>query len=149
MDIVSRLARPALVLALGLAAGCATAGGSSAPSSLEGSSWRAQEVGGQALGERPQATLTFERAEEGHGLRAAGSGGCNRYFGPVEIEGERMAFGPLAATKRACEPAVMDAEQRFFAALSEAVRFELGRDGVLVLQGEDGVPRARLVEVAP
>jgi heat shock protein HslJ len=148
MDIVSRLARPALVLALGLAGGCATAGGSSAPS-LEGSSWRAQEVDGQALGERPRATLTFERAEEGHGLRAAGSGGCNRYFGPVEIEGERIAFGPLAATKRACEPAVMDAEQRFFAALGEAVRFELGPEGVLVLQGEDGAPRARLVEVAP
>jgi heat shock protein HslJ len=143
----ARKLRLALVVGAALATGCAMQGENPMSSSLAGTAWVAEEIAGQPVPESPRSTLAFEM--EGDELRAAGSGGCNRYFGPVLIDGETIAFGALAATRRACEGPVMDQEQRFFAALSEAARFELAADGVLVLHGEDGVARARLVESTP
>jgi putative lipoprotein len=51
----------------------------------------------------------------------SGTGGCNRMGGRATISGGAITFGRIASTRMACAPAVMDQEDRFFAAL-EAVR---------------------------
>ena len=83
-------------------------------------------------------SVTLEFAEEG---RVAGSGGCNRYFGSVAIDGDRITFSEIGSTRMACEPAIMGQEDRFFAALGEAARFEKSGDSKLVILDVDDVAR--------
>ncbi len=55
----------------------------------------------------------------------SGSSGCNRYTGSIR-DGESpgdMEIGPIAATRRACPPPIMDAEQLYLEALAAANRF--------------------------
>lgn len=44
-----------------------------------------------------------------------GNGGCNRFGGSYELNGDRLIVGPLAMTKRACPE--LQAEQAFVKAL--------------------------------
>lgn len=85
---------------------------------LEGT-WLAKEIGGEAVG-AGQPTLHF--TSDG---RANGSGGCNSFTGPVSIDGDAMTFGPLASTRKACLPALLDQEQKFFIALAGVRSFHL------------------------
>jgi hypothetical protein len=64
-------------------------------------------------------TLLLDR---GH---ASGSGGCNRFAGGYELEGERLSFKPLASTRMACDPTVMQAESDYFLALGRTARLAL------------------------
>ena len=76
-----------------------------------------------SLGERPVAAP--ERQGEAHLIlhpadgRVSGSGGCNRFTGSYELDGEKLTFGSIAGTLMAC-PAGMDIEREFLAALKEA-----------------------------
>jgi putative lipoprotein len=112
------------------AAGPRQGGGQGTP--FAGSSWRAVEIGGEATAEGVASTLAFSE-----GGAVSGSGGCNTFTGRAEIVGRSLSFGPLAATTRACIPAVGDQERAFFAALGAARAFEV--DGArLVLLDEAG-----------
>lgn len=52
--------------------------------------------------------------------RLAGKGPCNRYFGQLTREGERIGIGQTGATRMACfEAGRSEAETRFLAALGE------------------------------
>lgn len=103
---------------LAVAAGCADGPkGETAMSAAEreippDSTWLAEDIGGRGVIDNAQTTLSF--AAEGG---VSGSGACNRYSGRATIAGGTISFGPLAATRRACPPALMDQEQRFFNAL--------------------------------
>lgn len=92
--------------------------------------WRLEALDGRPVavgGEAPY--LRIERAAG----RASGSTGCNGFGGEVTVEGERIAFGALAMTRRACvDEALNDRERRFAAALEGADRYALV-EGVLVL----------------
>ena len=67
---------------------------------------------------------------------AGGSGGCNTYAAPVNIDGDAMAFGRLASTRMACAPPLL--------APSQGVHFMLDRSflpgdcAIMVPQTEDG-----------
>ncbi len=78
----------------------------------------------------------------------AGDTGCNRYAGAVEIDGKSISFGPLAGTRRACAPALMDQETRFYQALERVARWKVADTGLLHLQDRHGntVIRAWRVE---
>ena len=43
-----------------------------------------------------QASLSFD------GHRVSGTGGCNRIFGPAQVEQGRLIVGTLASTRMAC-----------------------------------------------
>ena len=120
--------------------GADIAAGGSAPGSagavtLIGTSWLAEDIGGTGVVDRLQTTLSFT----GDG-RVSGSGGCNRYFGPVTVSGEAIRFGAMAATRMACPPAVMNQEQRFFAALGRAESWKATAEGKLILTDAAGEP---------
>jgi heat shock protein HslJ len=71
--------------------------------------------------------------------RVTGSGGCNRFFGPYEVDGGRLAIGPVASTRMACpEPeGVGEQEAAFFAALERVATWSI-REDRLQLRDEDG-----------
>jgi putative lipoprotein len=100
---------------------------------LQGVEWVVEDIDGAALAERSRATLTL-----GSDGRVSGEASCNRYTGPYTISGESLSFGNLAATRRACEPALMAQETRFFTTMANVRRFEFTPDGALVLRGEPG-----------
>ncbi|WP_294532639.1 META domain-containing protein [uncultured Rhodoblastus sp.] len=64
------------------------------------------------------AQTQFVILEDG---RVSSTVGCNRILGKPEIDGARIRFGPMAATRRACFRPVADLEAKYLAAL-DAVR---------------------------
>lgn len=86
-----------------------------ASSSGPAGSWLAEDIEGGGIVDRLQTTLTLESSG-----KVSGSGGCNRFHGEAKIAGAAIRFGPLAATRMMCPPAVQAQEARFFAALERA-----------------------------
>ncbi len=124
--------------ALLLAAGC-----SSTPPAppLPGTTWVAEDLGGRGVLDRVLTTLTFERD-----TMAVGTSGCNNYSASATLDGANLRFGQAAATRRACPPAVMDQEQRFFGVL-EATRGYRREGSKLMLLDDQGRPLARFTRV--
>jgi heat shock protein HslJ/membrane-bound inhibitor of C-type lysozyme len=100
---------------------------------LEGGEWVVEDIGGGGLPDDARVTLAFD----GSG-RVAGAGGCNRWSGGYTLTGEGLTFGPAAATRMACAPALMEVEGRFFAALEQVMGFDMDETGSLRLLGPDG-----------
>ena len=67
----------------------------------------------------PPVTAAFEAG------RVAGNGGCNRYSGPFQVAPASLEVttGPMVSTRMACEPAVMELEDRYLAALGGVMRW--------------------------
>lgn len=69
---------------------------------------------------------------------AAGTVPCNTYRGSIELSGgDGIRFGELATTNRACEPAVMAAEQAYLDALGKVRTADVTEGDRLVLSGGD------------
>lgn len=117
---------PAALVAM-TAAACATGPPKAGPlpPGLDGTSWRAVTITGLPVLEGVASTLSFT----GDGV--AGQGACNRYRGPLVERDGRLRVGPLAATRMACAPEVMEQERRFLTALEQGERLE--RDGPALL----------------
>ncbi len=98
---------------------------------LIGGTWLAEDIRGGGVIDNAQSTISF--APEGS---ATGSGACNRFRGPAKVEGTTVTIGPLAATRMACAPALMDQEQKFLAALEAARSFRL--EGTLLKLLDEG-----------
>jgi len=76
-------------------------------------------------------TLTFEDGS------ASGNASCNQYFGPYELDGSSLTFGPLASTQMFCgEPGVMDQEAAYLATLASVDTWSID-DEVLTLSSGD------------
>jgi putative lipoprotein len=102
--------------------------------------WVAEDIGGRGVIDIAQSTITF--AADGS---ASGSGGCNSFSGRATVDGDHIQIGPLAATQRACAPALGDQEQKFFNALANARSFDIDEGTQkLVLKDESGAPLATL-----
>jgi heat shock protein HslJ len=89
-----------------------------AANSLVGTEWHLEDLGGVGVLVNVEATLTFPEAG-----KTAGNSSCNRFFGPVEITGASIHFGPLASTRMACPDAVANQEAKYLKALEGAERF--------------------------
>jgi heat shock protein HslJ len=74
-------------------------------------------------------TLTVTDGEVG------GRAACNLYGGEITIDGDRIEIGVLSVTEMACDPAVMDAESAYLAALADVERWARDDDR-LTLSGE-------------
>jgi heat shock protein HslJ len=79
-----------------------------------------------------EMTVSFE--DDG---TIAGSGGCNTYDGTYTADGGTLTIGPLAATRVACDEAIMTQEQQFLAALGGAVAYQTD-GGEMALTSADG-----------
>ncbi|MBV2131550.1 META domain-containing protein [Pseudomonas sp. MAP12] len=125
----ARVTRPA-ILALALA-GCAAT-----PPALEQErTYRVEWIDERPLLEGSHLTITF-----GADDRAYGTGGCNHWFAGYGVEGEILRFSQIGSTRKACAPALMEQEARFFQALEHVRRWDLSPLEQLRLWPEQGKP---------
>lgn len=124
----------AMLASLTLAA-CAAGPEVAVTHSLSGTSWR--EVSG---GEHAP---TIEFADG----RASGHAGCNRWFASVtQGEGVALTFGDAGSTRMMCEPARMEVERRFLAAIHETQIAAVEGD-TLILRDIAGADLARFTRM--
>jgi heat shock protein HslJ len=121
---------------------CGPANGTSP---LRGTTWRLVRLGGAAV-EPATAAREPQLRFDADAPRVAGSTGCNRFAGGFTLEGERLAFGALAATKMACV-AGMAEEAAFLAALQRTARQRAGPHHLELLD-ERGAVLARFQAAA-
>jgi copper homeostasis protein (lipoprotein) len=107
---------------------------SSAP--LETTPWKLTR-----LGDKP-VTVAAKQGEPHFVLdnktkRIAGSGGCNRFTGSYQRNGDRLAFGKMAMTFMAC-PEGMEIEREFMAALEEVKSWKIFGEHLELFDGNGG-----------
>ena len=123
----------AVLIVTGALGACAAPATDAPPEPLWGSEWRLQAIGSQAAMPQPAATLVFPQNGQ-----VAGHGSCNRFFGTVEIERDRIKFNPLGSTKMACLGGASAQESLYMGALQKAQRYEVRGDTLLIhVQGMD------------
>lgn len=110
---------------------------------LTGTEWWVEDIGGGGVIDNSHTTVSF--VEPG---RVAGDTGCNRYMGSYEMDETSLKFGPLAGTRRACAPALMDQEAKFYAAMARVAAWEVTETGLLYLRDADGVEVIRASRVS-
>ena len=55
----------------------------------------------------------------------SGNGSCNDYNAAYETTAANIQIGPVISTRKACEPAVMEQEMQYFAALNTAATYRI------------------------
>ena len=128
----------ALLLALGLAAGC---GGDDGAGSFVGVPWVVSSgvdlAGTDAV---PSATFTDDTV--------GGSTGCNRFTASYTVDGDAMEIGEIASTRMACPPPADAIERAYLAALGRVAAWHI--DGSeLVLADDDDNELLRCEEASP
>ena len=105
---------------------------------LAGSTWIVEDLGGIRVSQAQQLKLQFVSATE-----VAGYGGCNSFTGRASISGAQLKLGPIAATQKACAPQAMAEESMYFGRLNKvtAARVENGR---LILSDDSDKALVRL-----
>jgi heat shock protein HslJ len=99
---------------------------------LAGTNWTLVSYGAPGA-ETPVIPGTTVTLEFGPGGQAGGSGGCNSYGAPYEVQGNVLSFGQLTSTLIACEgEGTGEQETLFFQALDNAGRFELAGDRLAI-----------------
>ena len=118
-------------------AGCSAADEAATPQ-LAGTTWRAETIMGRPVVENSAATITFEPDGRVHG-----GSGCNRYFGTSTIDGDRVSFGAMGATRMACPGPLMDQERHFFEALGSAESWTIDDQGMLLIHSAGAAEPSR------
>ena len=95
---------------------------------LTGAEWVVEDIDGAGVIDNSRATLNF--AQDG---RLYGRSSCNNYSGHYQVAGNGINVSQLAGTRMACAASLMQQEQRFTAALTQAQRFAFDGDGALLL----------------
>lgn len=104
------------------------------PASLLIGEWTVTALDGTTLPKGADVTLTFEPG------RIAGLAACNRYSGSYTLTGEGLSFGPMAGTRMACPPPLMETEAAVFAAFARITQFDITPDGSLLLKADETTP---------
>ena len=103
---------------------------------LAATQWQLTSPTYAGLTEKP--TLKFENG------RLNASVGLNQIFGDYKLNGKTIALSPLASTRMAGPPALMNAETQYSKALQNVRTFEVSRDGqTLTLRGAQTLTFAR------
>ncbi len=98
--------------------------------SLEGTSWRLEDLGGAGVIDNVQATLEFLA-----GGKVAGKGSCNRFFATATISGATLTIGGIGSTRMACPPALMNQESKYLEALGKSQRYQIPGTALLIMFG--------------
>lgn len=77
------------------------------------------------IGERPLIDYSHLTITLGGDGRAYGNGGCNHWFAPYTLDGDKLSFGKVGSTRKMCAPALMEQEKRFLQALETVQRWDV------------------------
>ncbi|MHC6529881.1 MULTISPECIES: META domain-containing protein [unclassified Vibrio] len=98
------------------------------PDMLQNQQWKLTQVDGNAV----STNATLEINDE---ARAAGSTGCNRFFGQSELQGNRIRVERMGMTRMAClDESKMKTEQIVAGVLTDWSDVSI-QDGELILKG--------------
>jgi heat shock protein HslJ len=113
---------------------------------LEGTSWTATGINNGKQAVVSDATTSAITAEFGPDDALTGFGGCNNYSSTwTTTPPDGLTIGPVGAQPTACEQAVMDTEQQYFAALAKVTTYQLEADQ-LTLRDADGATQATFTQ---
>jgi heat shock protein HslJ len=105
--------------------------------SLEGGPWLVEDLNGGGVIDNARLELTFDPGDQGTS-GVSGSSGCNRFSGRWRQNGATIALGPLAGTRMACAPALMELETKFLATLGAVTMVSYDATGAAFLKAPDG-----------
>jgi heat shock protein HslJ len=75
----------------------------------------------------------------GEGGQASGNSGCNSFTTTYQLASrERIDFGPIASTRMACAPEIMEQEARFLSILGAAGSYSVYGSGAVSIIAPDG-----------
>lgn len=77
--------------------------------------------------------LNFDPSEG----RVSGETGCNSFFGMYSVVGNNLFFRDIASTEMACEPAIMEVENKFLNALWQSGKASLLNNELVFYSKED------------
>ena len=101
---------------------------------LEGTNW---VLAGDELGEPLGDTAVSALFSEG---TVAGQGGCNRYTGPYDVEGDALTIGPeIASTQIACGPAETAVERAYLDRLPRVASYAIEGTALTLSDGDGEV----------
>ena len=105
---------------------------------LAGTTWHATGVNDGRGGVASLLEGTDITAELGEDGRIGGTAGCNRYGGTWSVDGEAIALGALAATRRMCPvpDGVMAQEQAYLAAMTRVTTWRLDGERLELRDGD-------------
>lgn len=95
--------------------------------------WRIDQAQREPILDRRAARIDF-RADG----RLTGHGSCNMFGTSYTLQGEVLKLGPIVATRMACEPPLMEQEDRILTALEKAATARVRPDGLLEIRDADG-----------
>jgi len=101
----------------------------SAEPSLSGN-WRVTSLVGAALPAGAEVTIGFVAPS------VSGKSGCNSYSANYTQSAKNLTFGPIAMTRMACPPALMDLEAGFSTALSAVTRYDMAGETLQLFVGD-------------
>lgn len=104
---------------------------------LDSTSWHVKGIDGDDIVFNAMITIAFE------GEKVSGVAGCNSYSGSLAPSGSEVMFNQVSSTRRACEPALMDQEQKFLHTLAAIESYRIEQDTKLMLFDVDGNVRVR------
>ncbi|NDV99743.1 META domain-containing protein [Salipiger sp. PrR002] len=102
-----------------------------ATSEVTGTPWTLATLDGAPVTD-PAPEISF--GEDG---TLSGSAGCNTFTGTWATEEGMLEIGPLATTRKACEPGVMAQEDAFLAFMGALSDLRFGPEGELQLIADD------------
>lgn len=100
---------------------------------LNGEKWILQSLSGEAVkldDNNSEIYIQFNEAEK----RVNGRAGCNRFFGNYEMDGSKLKFLPMGATRMACPD--LQWETRFFRMLDTVDAYSI-KDSELTFLSKD------------
>jgi len=106
--------------------------------------WKIEQARAAPLLHKLNARLDF--APDG---RLVGNGGCNGITSAYTLQGNRLTLGPLATTRKTCNEALMEQEDRVLTALERAVTARVPPHGLLELLDADGTVLLRGSRLPP
>ena len=112
---------------------------------LEGTRWRLASLDGVEVAQPEDSGREAYLVLDADTNTVGGSGSCNNFTGSFTAEGNTLAFGPIAATRKMCQD-LMDLEQGLLDALGKTAWFSINGK-TLVLLGGDKKPLAAFTAV--
>jgi len=108
---------------------------------LTSSAWRPQRLGEMRLDDTTEMYVQFEADGQ-----VSGNAGCNRFFGSYELLDEKLAIGPLGATRMACPEPAMSFEITLLELLQSSTTAVTANER-LALRNNQGDTIVRLVAI--
>jgi heat shock protein HslJ len=109
-------------------------------------SWVIEQARTEPILDKRRARLVL-----GRDGRLTGHTSCNSMNGSFSLQGDAIRVGPIATTRMACGPLLLEQEDRILTALEIAATARVRPDGLLELRDADGrgVLRATRAAQAP